>query len=42
MQAVAEFVLAAADLFHEALGWLAREEKIRFDVKGKSMRVHLR
>lgn len=31
-----------ADLFHEALGWLAREDRIGFDFKGKSMGVHLR
>ncbi len=31
-----------AELFHEALGWLAREDKIRFSYRGTSLRVGLR
>jgi hypothetical protein len=30
------------DLLHEALGWLAREDKVRFVSTGKGMRIMLR
>ncbi len=31
-----------ADLLHEAIGWLAREDKLRFSTQGKYVKISLK